>query len=677
MMGQQLEKLKITLETKKQILENTRKQLKKEFIGVDKPIDQIIDSINSWYLLSDIQDRPFIINLWGLTGVGKTSLINRLVQLIDYNSYYYRIDLGHKKGKDSLTKTIYELCENKLEKPVIIALDEFQHAKTLEGFQKIEKDDENRILWELIDSGKIQHQIFNYGVWSIKETITIYERMLFAGIEVEEGKIVKGWKKSKAEYSRNHEEKRFIAEYFFDDIIRLAGAKLDIKLKSELDKLLMSFDGKESIDFLKKVVKIGSNPVERDFSKSLIFVMGNIDEAYSISNNYSTDICADEFHKTSLKINISRIKNALQSSFRHEQISRLGNIHIIYPALSKKAYRAIIKKEISIISDKLFEITKIKLLFDTSIIDLVYEEGVYPTQGVRPVLTTINDLIRNRITSFISTILIDKIDASIIDIQVKNNHIIQATYLKNEQTVHQQEIDVASDLKKFDLNKKNDLQSITAVHESGHAILSAVLLKTVPKYVYSRTIEDNVNGFVFSEFNWKYISKKEILLRLALFLGGYAAEELIFGNENVTAGCGSDLKQATNFILEMLKTQGLGSTKLSFQTPSLHTNLFIHSVKKIEREAEKLINEAYDLALKTLKNEKILLLEISNYLSDHVVIKEKELKVFFDKYTSKSIDFIENGDHLFYRNHLKQMHQKIIVENEPQNSIQFCLNKTK
>jgi cell division protease FtsH len=675
-MEKHLEKLKSTLESKKHILENARKQLKKEFMGIDKPIDQIIDSINSWFLLSEIQDRPFIINLWGLTGVGKTSLIHRLVTLINYTNNFYRIDLGHKKGKNSLSKTIDELCENQLEKPVIIALDEFQHAKTIEGLQKREKDDENRILWELIDSGKIQHQIFKYGIWSIRESITLYQRMLFAGVEVKNGKIIKGWEKSKDEYSRGDNDKRFISKYFFDDIIRLAGNKLDIKLKSELDKLLLSFDGKESIDFLKKVVKIASNPVERDFSKSLIFVMGNLDEAYSMSNNYSIDICADEFHKASLKINISRIKNALQSRFRHEQISRLGNIHIIYPALSQKAYLEIIKKETLIISEKLFKITKIRLQFDATVIHLIYNEGVYPTQGVRPVLTTINDLIRNRITSFISTILIEKIEASIIEVKVINNHILQATYLRNSQNIHQQEIDLAQDLKKFDLNKKNDIQAITAVHESGHAILSAVLLKTIPKYVYSCTIEDSVNGFVFSEFKWKYISKKQILLRVALFLGGYAAEELIFGKENVTSGCSSDLKEATNFILKMLKSEGLGQTKLSYRTSSLQTNLFIHSHLKIEEEAVKIISDAYELALKTLQNEKRLLLEISTYLSDHPFIKEKELKVFIDKYTTKPINYITNGDFLFYREQLKKSHQEIIEKKSLNNGIQICLNKT-
>ena len=670
--------LKNEFNSKKEILENARTILKKEFIGIDKPIDAVIDNINSWFMLSNLQERPFIINLWGLTGVGKTSLITRLVELIDYENNFFRFDLGHKKGKNSLNSSINELCEYKLEKPVIIALDEFQHARTLEGNERgiHEKEDENRVLWDLIDAGKIQHQIYKVGVWRIKDHINICTRLLANDIEVENGKIVKGWKKYKKEFTRIEEKgKLLIPTYLYANIIDLVGDKLKIKLRSELEEVLMQLDGNESIEFLKKVISISSKPVERDFSKSLIFVLGNLDEAYSMSNNYSIDISADEFYKASLKITVSKIKNALQTRFRHEQISRLGNIHIIYPALSRRAYETIIKNEIDLISKKIFDLTQINILFKASIIDLVYDEGVYPTQGVRPVLTTINHLLRNRITSFLAVILNTNSKANKIDVHFIDKQFLKCDYILNDEILHSEKNDISSELKKFNLNKKDDLQSITAVHESGHAILSSVLLKTIPKYVFSNTIEDTVNGFVFSEFKWKYISKKEIILRTAMFLGGMAAEELIFGKDNVTSGCGSDLKQATNFVLNMLKQEGLGSSKLSHMPISVHTNLFISSYKSLEKEATELINNAYALALETLTKEKKLLLEVSNYLSEHTFLKEADLEDFINTYSSKKIAFIKDGSHLFYRNHLKQLYQQDYDVNAILEGSQICLNK--
>lgn len=58
--------------------------LKKEFFGMDSVIDQIIESISSWYFFPHMQERPVVLNLWGMTGVGKSDLLKRLVQLLKF-----------------------------------------------------------------------------------------------------------------------------------------------------------------------------------------------------------------------------------------------------------------------------------------------------------------------------------------------------------------------------------------------------------------------------------------------------------------------------------------------------------------------------------------------------------------------------------------------------------------
>src|SRR5438874_8494580 len=57
-------------------------ELKTQFIGLDDTIDQIISAVRVWYLMPELMTRPIIINLWGLTGTGKTSLVRKFVQLI-------------------------------------------------------------------------------------------------------------------------------------------------------------------------------------------------------------------------------------------------------------------------------------------------------------------------------------------------------------------------------------------------------------------------------------------------------------------------------------------------------------------------------------------------------------------------------------------------------------------
>ncbi|MCJ7446528.1 MAG: hypothetical protein MUO72_02430 [Bacteroidales bacterium] len=86
--------LKENVLLKKKCLENVRIQLKKEFVGIDKVIDDLIDSFSYWYYFPELQKKPVIINLWGLTGVGKTSLIHRLVDLLGYNKRFFRFNLS-------------------------------------------------------------------------------------------------------------------------------------------------------------------------------------------------------------------------------------------------------------------------------------------------------------------------------------------------------------------------------------------------------------------------------------------------------------------------------------------------------------------------------------------------------------------------------------------------------
>ncbi len=89
--------------------------------------------------------------------------------------------------------------------------------------------------------------------------------------------------------------------------------------------------------------------------------------------------------------------------------------------------------------------------------------------------------------------------------------------------------------------RKDELQAITAVHEAGHTVLSIALLHSLPEYAYSVTADSETGGFVFVKTKWKYTAKNQIHNRVAVMLGGYIAEELIFGEDYVTTGAESDL----------------------------------------------------------------------------------------------------------------------------------------
>ncbi len=82
-------------------------------------------------------------------------------------------------------------------------------------------------------------------------------------------------------------------------------------------------------------------------------------------------------------------------------------------------------------------------------------------------------------------------------------------------------------------------------------------------------------------------------------------------------------------------------------------------------EVKELLQASYALAEKILISEKILLLELSGYLSDERIIKKEAIEKMVRKFGSqdlKNMAFIENGNYSYYRAVLKQqISEKIMM----------------
>jgi len=123
-------KNKDLLQKQKQ-LKKTEAQLKKEFFGIDSVIEKLIRQIKSWYLFPELQKRPLVINLWGMTGTGKSSLLRRLSQLIDFEKSFFPFDMNNEDHFD-IVNSLENLDENKSGEACLILFDEFQHLRSLD-----------------------------------------------------------------------------------------------------------------------------------------------------------------------------------------------------------------------------------------------------------------------------------------------------------------------------------------------------------------------------------------------------------------------------------------------------------------------------------------------------------------------------------------------------------------
>jgi len=641
---------KISNEDKKIILDKHKKlidakeQLKTEFVGLDSIIDEMIELTEPWYLFPEGQFRPSIINLFGMTGTGKTSLITRLFEILDMKSVL-RFDTGEwvDKTEYQLSSTIsgqIKKIKTHNSRPVFI-LDEFQLGRTIDEMGSDIDRPNLRVIWDLLDSGKFSIIEEN---WQTSHLQMLYNKLTYLiedkGVRAKNGKITKGYKEwcLYFDYREDNLEKDELKElketYTIkgliapDDMYAIYDTSEKFLSETEVSKYLLSLKNeKETLKFIEETLVNSSKAVEYDFSDAIIFIIGNLDGAYKMAYDLDADTDADTLREFSEKINITDIKKALTDLYRPEQISRLGNNYLIYRSFSKQNYKDLIELEIGKIKTKIFDKFELDIIFSDKTKELIYKEGVFASQGVRPIFSTITSLIETKIGRIIIDLLETKNNTTKIlwDINKKRTKFILTS--ENKQKY---EYDLKLKVDNLRDSIGDDIQALVGVHEAGHIITSVYELNICPEIAVSKTTQDG--GFTQTEYP-EWDTKKLLLERLIMLYGGFIAERMIFGEENLTSGSFSDIETANEIAIAMVKNYGM------------ITNLPIHHSTPDYRIIEKYINDdglddiVKDVIIsslrkteKILSENKILLIEIGKYLTSHSKIEKKKIKSMVKKY---------------------------------------------
>jgi len=105
------------------------------------------------------------------------------------------------------------------------------------------------------------------------------------------------------------------------------------------------------------------------------------------------------------------------------------------------------------------------------------------------------------------------------------------------------------------LSKKE--KEITAYHEAGHALVASVLAHADPVHKVSIIARGNAGGYTLKlPLEEKRLqSKAEFIDDIAMSLGGYVAEKMVFGD--ITTGPSSDLQMATSLAAAMVTRFGM------------------------------------------------------------------------------------------------------------------------
>ncbi len=182
-------------------------------------------------------------------------------------------------------------------------------------------------------------------------------------------------------------------------------------------------------------------------------------------------------------------------------------------------------------------------------------------------------------------------------------------------------------------------KSLTAYHEAGHAIVGHVLPDSDPVHkitIIPRGGTGGVTWFLPPE-DRSYTNVYEFKDILARAMGGRIAEKLIYGEDGITTGAGSDLRNATEIARDMVIEQGMGSKlrdqvfhedsggmvfdKITHERPYSEA-----TAQEIDREVEALIKEAAKRAELVLTKNRSVLEHLKDELLKKETLEEDEAK---------------------------------------------------
>ena len=182
-------------------------------------------------------------------------------------------------------------------------------------------------------------------------------------------------------------------------------------------------------------------------------------------------------------------------------------------------------------------------------------------------------------------------------------------------------------------------KEITAYHEAGHTLVGHLLDDADPVAKVTIISRGHTGGYTKSIPNEEshYMTLRQVKARLATLMGGRAAEEEVFGAEQITTGAGNDIEQATSLARQMVMRYGM-SQKLGPRTFGKREELvflgreiseqadYSDSIAEtIDDEVHNLIEGAYQTAKNLIISHKDKLTQVSKYLIEHETLEGKAL----------------------------------------------------
>ena len=588
---------------RKERLDAAVAELKRVFIGIDEVIDELADALRIWYLMPEVLSRPIIINLWGMTGVGKTDLVRRLVRALDFQERFAEVELTNGDSTSWFSSVASVLERNGINDvaPKIVLFDEIQRFNTIDGDGQPLVSTKFADFWELLSDGRLakrEREDVDMYMSDYVYTVRDLEKRKGRGEDVNPNDPIGIWE------ARN--------------LKRMLGLTEDATELAELDRSQM-VQRMKAAKGAKKIYE----PV--DHSKSLVIISGNLDEAFSMATMASeADVDADIFHSFTEKVTSVDIKNALTKRFKPEQVARFGNIHLIYRSLRKEHFELLIEREVERVCEASRTLFGVSVKVDRSVRDLVYRNGVFPVQGVRPVFSSVVDVVESTLSKLLFEALMSN-QSSITMTYDSERQVLVGTI--GTKTV---ELPYTGRLDKIRDSNVADVVANVSAHEAGHAVVYAVLFGLAPLQLSSKVTSSYAAGFTFPHSIHE--TREATIMKIKVFLAGGIAEEVLFGVGDATIGRANDREQATMLALDYVRRYGFDE---EFQ--ATYPLEFAHMMDKsgtdidVEKMIARLVSDTHELLVEHIAllrelsialetRGKLAATEVSEISADHGVL---------------------------------------------------------
>ena len=187
-----------------------------------------------------------------------------------------------------------------------------------------------------------------------------------------------------------------------------------------------------------------------------------------------------------------------------------------------------------------------------------------------------------------------------------------------------------------------DEKKLTAYHEAGHAIVGLNVPQHDPIHKATIIPRGRALGLVLSlpERDQLSVSYTKYKSKIAMAMGGRVAEELIFGEENVTSGAASDIQQVSKIARAMVTQFGfakeLGMVDLAneqqsylgaYQGPS---SVSEQTQREVDQKVKEIVDEGYETAKRILTEKMDDLHRLAQGLLEYETLTGPEIQKVID-----------------------------------------------